>query len=258
MSKQYPTKQYPTQTMPTPLHVLVTGAAGVIGTAFWHSRHGEFSLRLADLHTGKLAQAPCPAIHLDVGNYAACLAACAGIDVVLHLAGVPHAGADFDAQLLQPNIIGTHNIFRAAQAQGVKRVVFASSAQAVEGYAPDVQVHEAMPARPANMYGASKAFGEGVASAFAHQFGMTAIAVRIANVAQFAPGQHHSARDIAAFISERDVVQLLARCVSADVAPGYHVAHGVSDNRYKRLSIAATRQLLGYAPQDDGFTLLGL
>ena len=240
------------------LRVLVTGAAGSIGTAFWKRRHGEFSLRLADLHTGKLAEAPCPSMQLDVSDHAACLAACLDIDVVLHLAGVPHAGADFDAQLLQPNIVGTHNIFRAAQAQGVKRVVFASSAQTVEGYPLDVQVHEHMPARPANMYGASKAFGEGVASAFAHQHGMTAIAVRIANVAQFAPGQEHSARDIAAFISERDVVQLLACCIAADVAPGYHVVHGVSDNRYKRLSIDATRRLVGYAPQDDGFSLLGL
>ena len=241
-----------------PLRVLVTGAAGIIGTAFWKRRHGEFPLRLADLHTGKLAEAPCPAIELDVGDYAACLAACTNIDVVLHLAGVPHASADFDAQLLQPNIIGTHNIFRAAQAQGVKRAVFASSAQAIEGYPLDMQVHEHMPARPANMYGASKAFGEGVASAFAHQHGMTAIAVRIANVAHFAPGQQHSARDIAAFISERDVVQLLACCVAADVPAGYHVVHGVSDNRYKRLAIEATRHLVGYAPQDDGFSLLGL
>ncbi|MGK5052567.1 NAD-dependent epimerase/dehydratase family protein [Janthinobacterium sp. RB2P8] len=241
-----------------PLRILVTGAAGIIGTAFWKRRHGQFSLRLADLHTDGLASAPCPSLPLDVSDYAACLAACAGIDVVLHLAGVPHASADFDAQLLQPNIIGAHNIFRAAQAQGVKRVVFASSAQAIEGYPLDMQVHEHMPARPANMYGASKAFGEGVASAFAHQHGMTAIAVRIANVARFAPGQQHSARDIAAFISERDVVQLLARCVAADVPAGYHVVHGVSDNRYKRLSIEATRQLVGYAPQDDGFSLLGL
>ncbi len=241
-----------------PLRVLVTGAAGIIGTAFWQRRHGDFSLRLADLHTGKLAEAPCPFIQLDVADHAACLAACADIDVVLHLAGVPHAGADFDTQLLQPNIIGTHNLFRAAQVKKVKRVVFASSAQAIEGYPLDAQVHEHMPARPANMYGASKAFGEGVASAFAHQHGMTTIAVRIANVAHFAPGQQHSTRDIAAFISERDVVQLLARCIAADVAPGYHVVHGVSDNRYKRLSIAATRQLVGYAPQDDGFTLLGL
>lgn len=243
---------------PAPLRVLVTGAAGIIGTAFWKRRHGEFSLRLADLHTQGLAEAPCPSVQLDVGDHAACLAACADIDVVLHLAGVPHASADFDAQLLQPNIVGTHNLFRAAQVKKVKRVVFASSAQAIEGYPLDVQVHEHMPARPANMYGASKAFGEGVASAFAHQHGMTAIAVRIANVAHFAPGQEHSARDIAAFISERDVVQLLARCIAADVPPGYHVVHGVSDNRYKRLSIEATRRLVGYAPQDDGFTLLGL
>lgn len=241
-----------------PLRVLVTGAAGIIGTAFWKRRHGEFSLRLADLHTDGLAEAPCPSMQLDVSDHAACLAACMDIDVVLHLAGVPHASADFDAQLLQPNIIGTHNIFRAAQAQGVKRVVFASSAQAIEGYPLDVQVHEHMPARAANMYGASKAFGEGVASAFAHQHGMTAIAVRIANVARFAPGQQHSARDIAAFISERDVVQLLARCIAADVPAGYHVVHGVSDNRYKRLSIDATRRRVGYAPQDDGFSLLGL
>ncbi|MGK5016342.1 NAD-dependent epimerase/dehydratase family protein [Janthinobacterium sp. HLS12-2] len=242
----------------TPLRVLVTGAAGIIGTAFWKRRHGDFSLRLADLHTEGLVEAPCPSTRLDVADYAACLAACADVDVVLHLAGVPHASADFDAQLLQPNIIGTHNIFRAAEAQGVRRVVFASSAQAVEGYPLDMQVQESMPARPANMYGASKAFGEGVACAFAQQHGMTTIAVRIANVAHFAPGQQHSARDIAAFISERDVVQLLARCIAADVPAGYHVVHGVSDNRYKRLSIAATRQLVGYAPQDDGFTLLGL
>jgi len=238
--------------------VLVTGAAGTIGTVFWNSRHGAFSLRLADLHPAGLAQAPCPVFRLDVSDYQACLAACANIDVVLHLAGVPHAGADFDTQLLQPNIVGTHNIFRAAQAQGVKRVIFASSAQAVEGYPHDVQIHENMPARPANMYGASKAFGEGVASAFAHQHGMTAIAVRIANLATFTPGQQHSARDIAAFVSERDVVQLLACCITAEVPPGYYVVHGVSDNRYKRLSIDATRKLVGYAPQDDGFTLLGL
>ena len=54
------------------------------------------------------------------------------------------------------------------------------------------------------------------------------------------------------------MVQLLARCIAADVPPGYHVVHGVSDNRYKRLSIDATRRLVGYAPQDDGFSLLGL
>ena len=31
------------------------------------------------------------------------------------------------------------------------------------------------------------------------------------------------------------------------------MVHGVSNNRFKRLDIAATRELLGYAPQDDAF-----
>ncbi|CDG82085.1 NAD-dependent epimerase/dehydratase family protein [Janthinobacterium agaricidamnosum] len=239
------------------IRVLVTGAAGSIGGMFWKSEHQTFALRLADLHTAKLADAPCDSRQLDVSDYPACLDACKDIDVVLHLAGMPHADADFHADLLQANIIGTYNIFQAAAQQGCKRVVFASSAQAVEAYPLDVQVSETMAPRARNMYGASKVFGEGVASAFAAQTGMAAIAVRIANVADFQPGQQHSPRDVAAFISERDVVHLLACCIRADVQ-GYHVVHGVSDNRYKRLSIDHTRTLLDYRPQDDGFALLGI
>ncbi|MEC5159852.1 MULTISPECIES: NAD-dependent epimerase/dehydratase family protein [unclassified Janthinobacterium] len=241
----------------TSTRVLVTGAAGAIGSAFWHTTHAALTLRLADIRADTLWSAPHEAVALDVTDYASCLAACKDIDVVLHLAGDPSPDADFHSSLLPTNIVGTYNIFSAAQAQGCRRVVFASSAQAVEGYPLDVQVNEAMAPRPKNMYGASKAFGEGVAASFAHQFGMTTLAVRIANVADFQPGQSHSPRDVAAFISERDVVQLLARCVEAELH-GYHVVHGVSDNRYKRLAIDATRALLQYAPADDAFDLLNI
>lgn len=231
--------------------VLVTGAAGIIGSAFWRAEEDNYALLLADLHPqeGMLA--------LDVTDHAACLAACRDIDVVVHLAGIARADADFHADLLQANIVGTYNIFEAAAAQGCRRVVYASSAQAVEGYPLDMQVHESMAARPANMYGASKAFGEAVAATYAVQRGLATVAVRIANVAEFQPGQQHSARDIAAFISVRDVVHLLACCIDAPLV-GYHVVHGVSNNRYKRLAIDATRKLVAYRPQDDGFALLGL
>ena len=239
------------------IRVLLTGASGVIGSAFWNTPHPALELRLADIRTEKLAAAPCEVLALDVSDYDACLAACRDIDVVLHLAGDPSAEADFYASLLSTNIIGTYNIFKAAQAQGCARVVFASSAQAIEGYALDLQVSEDMAPRPKSMYGASKVFGEGVASCFAHQFGMTALAVRIANVAVFEAGQSHNPRDVAAFISVRDVVHLLARCVEADVR-GFHIVHGVSDNRYKRLAIGATRALVQYAPQDDAFDLLAI
>lgn len=235
--------------------VLVTGAAGRIGTAFVAAQQGRYDLRLGDLDSGALARMGGEAVPLDVTDLAACMRACAGVHTVLHLAADPLPDADFHTSLLPTNIIGSYNMFLAARAQGCRRVVFASSAQAVEGYPPDVQVHEDMAPRPANMYGVSKAFGEALASFFAGDGALVTVAVRIANVAAFRAGERHSARDVAAFISERDVVQLLARCIDADLR-GFTVVHGVSDNRYKRLSIDNTRSVLDYRPRDDAFRLL--
>jgi uronate dehydrogenase len=90
---------------------------------------------------------------------------------------------------------------------------------------------------------------------YANDGHMTTIAVRIANVANFHQGESHSPRDVAAFISFKDVVALLRNCVEAKLN-GFHVIHGVSDNRYKRLSIEKTRKIVGYAPLDDGFKIL--
>jgi uronate dehydrogenase len=112
-----------------------------------------------------------------------------------------------------------------------------------------------MAPKPGNLYGVSKAFGEALASMYANDGQMTTIAVRIANVAIFHQGENHSHRDVAAFISIRDVVALLSNCVEAELS-GFHVIHGVSDNRYKRLSIEKTRTVVGYAPVDDGFEIL--
>jgi len=46
----------------------------------------------------------------------------------------------------------------------------------------------------------------------------------------------------------------LVRCVeAADVQ--FAIVHGISDNRFKRLDLTSTRNLLGYAPQDDAFDI---
>lgn len=158
--------------------------------------------------------------------------------------------------LLPINIIGTYNMLDAAKAQGCKRFIFASSAQAVEGYPTDLQVSEDAPARPSNLYGANKAFGEALASMHAYDGTMAAVAVRIANVASFTAGERHSPRHIAAFISVRDVGALLTHCIEAELQ-GFTVVNGVSDNRYKRLSVEKTKRVIGYAPMDDAFKILG-
>jgi len=47
-------------------------------------------------------------------------------------------------------------------------------------------------------------------------------------------------------------VHLIDCAIQADIQ-GSFVAHGISDNRFKRLDLTKTRKVLGYNPQDDAF-----
>ena len=85
----------------------------------------------------------------------------------------------FYGSLLDNNIKGTYNVFRAAKDAGCRRVVFASSIHAVVGYPADMPIPTDVTVRPLNMYGVSKCFGEAVAAAFAYGEGLSAIAIRI-------------------------------------------------------------------------------
>ena len=236
--------------------ILVTGAAGRIGSAFRALAPSHLSLRLADRDTASLPQGA-DVMVVDVANLDECRRACVGIDTVLHLAADPGPVSDFYGSLLDANIKGAFNVFRAAADAGCRRVVFASSAQTIEGYPEDRQVTVKDPVRPANLYGVTKVFGEALGSYFATQEGLSVIAVRIANFASFTAGERHSARDVSAFLSHRDCVQLLVKAIEAENVH-FAIVNGVSDNRYKRLALEESRELLGYAPEDDAFSILGL
>jgi uronate dehydrogenase len=161
---------------------LLTGAASAIGTAFRRYAGDRYWFRLVDRVTHNLADAATQGhdvLALDVAELAACQEACKTINVVIHLAADASPGADFYGSLLDNNIKGTYNVFRAAKDQGCRRVIFASSAQVMAGYPRDVQAHPETPVRPVNMYGVSKCFGEAVASYFAHAEGLSSIAIRI-------------------------------------------------------------------------------
>lgn len=242
-----------------PRTILLTGAAGRIGTAFRRQASDRYRFRLADRVTAGLddsARQGHEVLALDVADPAACQAACRGIDTVVHLAADPSAEADFYGSLLENNIKGTYNVFRAAKDQGCRRVVFASSIHAVIGYPPDVQARPDSPVRPLNMYGVSKCFGEAVAAAFAYAEDLSSIAIRIG--AYDAPWLHEdpSPRNLSAYLSHRDMNQLLVRCIETE-GIRFAVVHGLSDNRFKRLDLSSTRDLLGYEPEDDAFELFG-
>lgn len=168
--------------------ILITGAGGRVATAFRQAMSDRYALRggrdvslLRDLQPGD------EVISFNIADLDACRAACANIDTVLH-GGRSLPDADFCGSLMDNNILGTFNIFRAAKDAGCRRVVFASSAQAVEGYPLDYQIRPDDAPKPKNLYGASKAFGEGIAAYFAHQEGLSALSVRIANFTSLSPG----------------------------------------------------------------------
>lgn len=236
-----------------PRRLLLTGAAGRIGAAFRLAHGQDYHLRLADLETGSLAATPGAShevIHLDVADAAACRAACAGIDTVVHLAADPRPDAPWES-LLPNNIQGVVNICEAALAAGCQRVIYASSAHAVGLYPPHLTLADDAPPRPGNLYGASKVFGEGVLSAFSAR-GLSGIAMRIG--AYDAPWYYEDTDSnvAAAYMSPRDMNQLLVRAIETP-AITYAVVAAISDNRRKRFDLRLTRALLAYAPQDDGF-----
>lgn len=234
--------------------ILLTGAAGRIGTAFRRYAAGAYRFRLADRLAGEITDpGNHEVIELDAADLAACQAACQGMDTVVHLAGDPSPTAGFYESLLDNNIKAVYNIFQAAKDQGCRRVIFASSGQVIDGYPLDVQAHPESPVKPLNMYAAAKCFGEATAHTFAMAGGLSSIVIRIGT---FEGNREWTetpdARNLSTFVSERDMSHLIVRAIET---PGvqFAIVHGVSNNRFKRLDITSTKALLGYAPQDDSF-----
>ncbi len=244
------------------VRVLLTGAGGRIGSAFRRHAGDRYAFRLAE-RPGTSIDDPAgqEVIALQVADLAACRTACAGIDVVLHLAADPSPLADFYDSLLDNNFKGTYNIFRAARDAGCRRIVFASSVHAIEGYPRDRQLTPDDPVRPRNMYGVSKCFGEAVAQVFAVAEGLPSVCLRIGAYESGPRRERGNSTYLSMFTSQRDLNDLIRRSIEAplpDPADGAVIVHATSDNRFKRLDLTKARQVLGYAPQDDGFRLIAL
>lgn len=234
--------------------VLVTGAAGRIGSYFaTHGATDKYDLRLMVRPTDPGVDKIRPfgeIVEGDLADLAALKQFCTGVDTVLHLAA--NAGASTPwAELLNTNIIGTYHVFAAAKSSGVRRVVFASSIHAVSGYAGDVQVKPSDPVNPGDIYGVSKTFGEALCRYMAEQEGVGAIAIRIGAFQPIEAAQNENSYQMMdAFVSERDLNQLMHRCID-DETLRFAIFHGLSGNRFQRMDITSARELVGYAPEDD-------
>lgn len=231
--------------MPQQRRVVITGAAGRVGAAVTERLGSRWQILATDRPgTG--------AVELDVTDADACRRIVAGADAVVHLAAVPDPDAGWDA-LLPANVVGAHAVATAAMAAGTKRLVLASSLQAVSAYPDDDQVRGEDPPRPANLYGATKAWTEALGSWVSATSAVEVVALRIGNFAADAPTAEATPRDRAAWLSHDDCAELVRAAVEGEVDHGFTVVGGVSANRYRKALYGPVEQRLGYHPTDDAW-----
>jgi uronate dehydrogenase len=103
--------------------------------------------------------------------------------------------------------------------------------------------------RPDSPYAVGKAMDEAAGRYFAEQHELSVIALRIGTVR---PDDHpEEQRHLATFLSHRDLVELVERCIDAPPSVRFGVFYGVSANTWRIWDIDEARDVLGYSPRDD-------
>ncbi len=182
---------------------LVTGAAGFIGSHLVEAllKLDQSVVALDNYSTGRrenLAQvreavgaaraASLRMIEGDIRDFETCVAACRGVDVVLHEAAIGSVPRSMEDPLATnaTNIDGFLNMLTAARDTGVKRFVYAASSSTY-GDARRLPFVEAEIGKPLSPYALTKYVDELYAGVFARCFGVQTVGLRYFNV--FGPRQ---------------------------------------------------------------------
>jgi NAD+ dependent glucose-6-phosphate dehydrogenase len=252
--------------------VLITGAYGLIGNVVYrrlaqdpgaYDVYGLGRRRHASARLEQERLYPIPDDHFvlaDLADQGALRRATQGMDAVVHLAADPSEDAGWES-ILASNITGAYHVLEACRLAGVGRVIVASSIQVIRGYGLDEPYRSLFegravagriplitgqhPPRPLNLYASSKVWAEALAHTYAYAHGLSCLCLRIGwVVADDRPRRNHD------WCSQRDVAQIVQRCVDAPPSLRFDVFYAVSDNRDRWMDVEHARQVLGYVPQD--------
>jgi uronate dehydrogenase len=224
--------------------VLITGAAGAIGTALRNGlRAGWGNLRLTDARPIQNLTNNEEAIVADVSDRTAVEKLMVGVKAVVHLTGV---GGEYTLEdLFRINARGVFDVFEAARLAGVERIVYASSNHSFGSYPITENVHPGLPPRPDSLYGAFKVMGETILRTYFDRHQIRSVSMRIGTYRTKPIDQ----RSLATWLSPGDV----ARLVDASLRhpdPGCLIVNGYSANtRIKTHD--PNWEFLGYKPLDN-------
>jgi len=221
--------------------ILITGAAGDVGTRLRKLLKGVYSLRVSDIRKPADLGADDEFVAADLGDYEQTKQITAGIDGIVHLGGYSVEGPW--ETIHKSNIVGCYNLFEAAYRSGVKRIVFASSNHAVGFYRRDQKIGVDVTVRPDSRYGVSKAFGEAVGALYADKHGLQVTCIRIGNVGD----KPLDKRRLSIWVKPEDLTQLVRIGLEhPDIR--FEIFYGASDNEAGWWDNSNARRF-GYRPQ---------
>ncbi len=239
--------------------ILVTGMSGLIGGAVRARLQERYTLR--GLNRRAIPGVDC--YQADISDLDAIRPAFEDVETVVHLAAIVQVEGGWP-DILKYNIEGTYNVFEAARQAGVKRIVFASSGSTISNWERDDPygavvegryegtweklTHET-PARPTELYGCSKVWGEALACHFSDAYGMSMLCIRSGHVSEI--DQPGSPRDYSVWCSQRDIAQMVECCINAPEHIQYETFYAVSNNKWSYRDIKHASDVVGYVPRDS-------
>jgi uronate dehydrogenase len=223
--------------------ILITGAAGDVGTHLRRELAGKYVLRVSDLRSLVKINKEEKFVRADISKMADALRITRGVDAVVHLGGYSVEGPW--EGILNANIIGCYNVFEAARRNGVKRILFPTSNHAVGFYRRDQTIDHRVYIKPDSRYGVSKVFGEALGSLYADKYGMEVFCMRIGNVNAMPIDK----RRLSILFTPRDLAQLVTIGIEhPDIR--FEIVYGISRNKRAWYDNSNAFRL-GYKPQDD-------
>lgn len=253
--------------------VLVTGAAGYIAGLVLPALRERYELTLVDVRDTNRDGRRVDGVEVvdlldDPDDRFGEL--CNGIDTIVHTGfRRPADGPSYAAE--RSNLDMTARVFEAAAATEVRRVVCTSTNQASKWYERPwkaQRIDRVDPfdyPRPDTFYGWAKAAYESLG--FLYATGAQTRPVPNVQIRIVCPRPIRAAdfadrplvdylRDIAGWVSDRDLQQLYVRCIEAESIDDeygipFQIFYGVSGNARTFWSITNARRVVGYAPEDD-------
>lgn len=113
------------------MKILITGGLGLVGRPLVQRllQHGH-TVRVLD-RAGEQPPTEVECVIGDITDFAAVREAVRGMQAIIHLAALPHPAAGPGYEIFRINCSGSFNVYEAAAQEGIRRVVCASSINAL-------------------------------------------------------------------------------------------------------------------------------